>query len=969
MTGDRSQLINFVQKFLGTIKFRNDHVAKIISYGDYKIGNVTISRVYFVEGIWHNLFFMGQFCDSDLEVDFRQHACFIRNLNGASKTKSWLWHRHLSHLNFGAINHLVRQGLVRGLPKLKFEKDHLCSACAMGKSKKKSHKPKSKDTNKKLYLLHMDLCGPMRVESVNGKKYILVIVDNYSRFTWVKCLRSKDEAPDFIIKFLKMIQVRLKVPVRYIRTDNGTGFINQTLREYYEQVGISHETSVARSSQQNGVVERRNRTLIEAAHTILIYAQAPLFGVPIPEVTSAQSSSMVSPQTIVQPDHQIPQHNSKWTKDHPLDNIIGLLSRPVSIRLQLHEQALFCYYDAFLTSVEPKTYEDALTQSCWIEVMQEELNEFERLEVWELVPRPDKVMVITLKWIYKLKLDKLGGILKNKARLVAYGYHQEEGIKFKKSFAPVARLEAIRIFLVYAAYKNMVVYQMDLKTTFIVGNKMLMSFLLPMMKIPLLEYFTTASEKVFPLLIVTITLSFKVVDSTLGNNKWYQSQRLVMSRIYKNEHYALWEVIEFGDSYQTPLEESGTGSASESSAKKKGRTVAITTEDMQKRRNDVKARTTLLYALPDEHQLRFIKYETAQELWGVILKTFGGNEATKKTKKNQLKQQYDIEQDDLNQKFLTSLTPEWIMYTIVWRNRDDLDTMSLDDVYNHLKVYKPEVQKKSESNSQNMAFISSAKTSSGKGKINTASIPTASTQVSTASADVAAASISHDTTRKKITIQGTDVAGFDKSKVECFNCHKMGHFARECRAPRSQDRSRRENYEQGSKVEEPAPKDLMAIDGIGWDWSYMANKKENHALVANDEAPIEFALMDKSSLSSENEVFDDSFYSKSCRKNTDSLNTKIRKLNEALSDNDTITDYSRPSPSIESNSSDIQNSNSSISEHEESSSSISSKHVIKFVKVADSPTDIKTNKVETARKPPVKYVEIYKNTSKSPKVK
>ncbi|GJV42427.1 retrovirus-related pol polyprotein from transposon TNT 1-94 [Tanacetum coccineum] len=112
--------------------------------------------------------------------------------------------------------------------------------------------------------------------------------------------------------------------------------------------------------------------------------------------------------TNVASDHQIFEHNNKWTKDHPLENIIGELARPVSTRLQLHEQALFCYYDAFLTTVEPKTYKDALTQACWIEAMQEELNEFERLEVWELVPRPDKVMVITLKWIYKVKLDELG---------------------------------------------------------------------------------------------------------------------------------------------------------------------------------------------------------------------------------------------------------------------------------------------------------------------------------------------------------------------------------------------------------------------------------------------------------------------------------------------------------------------------------------------------------------------------------
>ncbi|GKB62775.1 retrovirus-related pol polyprotein from transposon TNT 1-94, partial [Tanacetum coccineum] len=194
------------------------------------------------------------------------------------------------------------------------------------------------------------------------------------------------------------------------------------------------------------------------------------FGVPIPEIPSDQSSSSDSIHTIVHPDNQISKHNSKWTKDHPLKNIIGELARPVSTMLQLHDQALICYYDAFLTYFEPKTYKDALTQSCWIKVMQEELNEFERLEVWELVPRPDKVMVITLKWIYKVKLDELGGILQNNARLVARVYRQEEGINFEESFAPVARLEAIRIFLPFSTYVNMVVYQMDVKTAFLNGN-------------------------------------------------------------------------------------------------------------------------------------------------------------------------------------------------------------------------------------------------------------------------------------------------------------------------------------------------------------------------------------------------------------------------------------------------------------------------------------------------------------------
>nr|GFC23942.1 integrase, catalytic region, zinc finger, CCHC-type, peptidase aspartic, catalytic [Tanacetum cinerariifolium] len=145
----------------------------------------------------------------------------------------------------------------------------------------------------------------------------------------------------------------------------------------------SHTTIETQSSVIPQDVEEDNLD-IEVAYI----GNDPLFGVPIPEVTSAQSSLMVSPHSIVQPDHQIPQHTSKWTKDHPLNNITGQLSKPVSTRLQLHEQALFCYYDTFLTSVEPKTYKESLTQSCWIEAMQEELNEFERLKVWELVPCP-----------------------------------------------------------------------------------------------------------------------------------------------------------------------------------------------------------------------------------------------------------------------------------------------------------------------------------------------------------------------------------------------------------------------------------------------------------------------------------------------------------------------------------------------------------------------------------------------------
>ncbi|GKD84532.1 retrovirus-related pol polyprotein from transposon TNT 1-94 [Tanacetum coccineum] len=213
-----------------------------------------INFVYYVEGLGHNLFYVRQFCDSNLEVAFRKHTCFIRDLKGvdllkglrglnlytlsmenlllsspicllskASKIKSWLWHMRLSHLNFDYITSIAKQGLVRGLPKLKYQKGHLCPACAFGKSKKHSHNPKAEDSiQEKLYLLHMDLCGPMRIQSINRRKYILVIVDDYSQFTWVKFLRSKYEVLEFMIKFLKMIQVRLNETVQNIRTYNDT---------------------------------------------------------------------------------------------------------------------------------------------------------------------------------------------------------------------------------------------------------------------------------------------------------------------------------------------------------------------------------------------------------------------------------------------------------------------------------------------------------------------------------------------------------------------------------------------------------------------------------------------------------------------------------------------------------------------------------------------------------------------------
>ncbi|GKD65148.1 retrovirus-related pol polyprotein from transposon TNT 1-94 [Tanacetum coccineum] len=216
MTGDLSLLKIFVEKFIGTVPFGNDHFTAITGYCNYIHGNITICHVYYVEGLGHNLFSVGQFCEGAREsnlytisISDMADSSLVCLMSKATSTKSWLWHRRLSHLNFGTINDLTKQDLIDGFPKFKYDKDHLCSACERGKSQKASHLPKFVPcTHSKLELIHMDLCGPMRVESING---------------------------------------------------------------------IMQQFSIARTPQQNGVVERRNCTLVEAACIMLIFSKSPAF--------------------------------------------------------------------------------------------------------------------------------------------------------------------------------------------------------------------------------------------------------------------------------------------------------------------------------------------------------------------------------------------------------------------------------------------------------------------------------------------------------------------------------------------------------------------------------------------------------------------------------------------------------------------------------------------------------------------
>nr|GEX45097.1 hypothetical protein [Tanacetum cinerariifolium] len=499
--------------------------------------NASSTGVYFVEGLSHNLFSVGQFCDADLEVAFRRNTYFIRDLDGvdllkgnrstnlytinlydmasaspiclmacATPTKSWLWHQRLSYLNFDTINDLAKNDLVFGLPKFKYAKEHLCPSY------------------------------------------------DYSQYTWVHFLRTKDETPKVIKNLLKKIFVHLQASVIILRTDNGTEFKNHALKEYFDSVGITHETYAATTPQQNGVVERRNRTLVEAARTMLIFSHAPLFlwaeaiatavynqrtkkiiettnvtfdelsmmafeqnsskpglqsltsgqleltyapstitpqrpserdldilfeplhneylggrpseaprtipaapvlqnlqaptaSMSIQDSALAQTNSSNTPvsshngdlfvnhfatpstESVVSSTHYVDPsnmhtfyqpypHDYQWTKDHPLEQVIGEPSRPVLTRSQLKTDGDMCIYALTISIMEPKSVKEALTDHAWIESTQEELHQFIRLDVWELVPSPDGIKPLTLKWLFKNKHDEENTIIRNKTRLV-----------------------------------------------------------------------------------------------------------------------------------------------------------------------------------------------------------------------------------------------------------------------------------------------------------------------------------------------------------------------------------------------------------------------------------------------------------------------------------------------------------------------------------------------------------------------
>ncbi|KAJ9544511.1 hypothetical protein OSB04_024218 [Centaurea solstitialis] len=696
MTGNKFILQNFKHFEGGHVAFGdNPKGGKIKGKGKISKDKMSFEDVFYVEQLRYNLLSVSQVCDKKFGVFFTDSECLIlapgfkidenlillisprkdnvycldleripsnQSLNclfsKASHDESNLWHRRMCHMNFKNMNKLVKNNLVRGLPRKEFLCNDNCVACLKGKQHKSSHKSKEVNSiSSPLQLIHMDLFGPTNVMSIGKKSYCLVIVDDFSRFTWVYFLKTKDETSGLIKSFVTRVENQSNLKVKVIRSDNGTEFKNSDINSFCDEKGIEKQYSAPRTPQHNGVAERRNRTLIEAARSLLADSKLPItfwaeavntacyvqnrtlvvksqgktpyeifkkkkpfigffkpFGCPctilntksqlgkfdskseegflvgyatqckgyrvfnsvtriieesenvkcnehtpnaqgtgpnwlfdIDSFTnsfktseqdytgpSTQQVSEVQPQfvmfpiptidpaefctngdqgeddqvegditpqagdqtveTLSQPqssqeDESTPEqadtnlsdslqqeapYQTRTQKNHPTTLVIGDVESPMLTRHKSKQAAPSSSHlsliSCFLSQEEPKKAHDAMKDPSWIEAMQEELLQFVLQHVWDLVDLPNGHRAIGTKWIFRNKKDERGIVIKNKARLVAQGYTQEEGIDYDEVFAPVARIEAIRLFLAYASFKNFKVYQMDVKSAFLYGK-------------------------------------------------------------------------------------------------------------------------------------------------------------------------------------------------------------------------------------------------------------------------------------------------------------------------------------------------------------------------------------------------------------------------------------------------------------------------------------------------------------------
>ncbi|GJR11734.1 putative ribonuclease H-like domain-containing protein [Tanacetum coccineum] len=560
MTGNMFYLSDFKEFNGGYVTFgRRAKGGRITGKGTLKTGKLDFEDVYFVKELQFNLFSVSQMCDKKNSVLFTDTGCFVLSpdfkltdesqvllkvprknnmysvdmknivpkesltclVAKATLDESMLCHRRLGHINFKNINKLVKDNLARGLPSKRFENDQTCVACLKGKQHKASCKSKIQNSiSQPLFMLHMDLFGPTFVSSLMNKKYCLVVTDDYSRFTWVFFLASKDETSDILNSFITQIEnlVDKKNRVLVVKPHNKTPYelfrgrtpalsfmrpfgchvtILNTLDHLGKFDGKSDDgffVGYLLNSKAFRVYNIRTRKVEESLYIkfledkpiiagdgpkwlfdIDILTQSMNYVPVIADDSLFDSSSKNASDAEPQPYSDIEKKDDEGvSKDSGLDdqerpanntqddNDAGPSINTASTNVNTGSSNI--------NTEEPKRINKDLSDSAWVEAMQEELLQFKLQQVWVLVDLPKGKRAIGTKWIFRNKKDERGIVIRNKARLVAQGYIQEEGIDYDEVFAPVARIEAIRLFLAYASFMGFMVYQMDVKSAFLYGK-------------------------------------------------------------------------------------------------------------------------------------------------------------------------------------------------------------------------------------------------------------------------------------------------------------------------------------------------------------------------------------------------------------------------------------------------------------------------------------------------------------------
>nr|GFA59953.1 Gag-Pol polyprotein [Tanacetum cinerariifolium] len=388
---------------MGSVKFGNDQIAPILGYVDLVQRTVTIKRVYYVDGLNHNLFSVGQFCDADLEVAFWKSTCYIHDLKGNDLLTGI--HHQTSIARTPEQNGVFER---RNRTLVEIARTMLNAA-------------------------KVPLDGE-NLDKMKEKGDACIVVG----------LSPGPQCQENVPHAAGSVTMPNELDLLF------SSMFDELLNGYTQVVSKSSTVTTADAPNQFEDDEFIN-----------------IFCTPVQDrgETSSRHIDSSNMHTFYQRDPS--EH--RWTKDHPLEQVIGNPSQSVSIRHQLESDGEMCMFALTVSRNEPKSIKEAMVDSAWIESMQEELHQFDRLNVWELVDRPLCKNVINIKWLWKNKRNEENTVIRNKSRFVAKGYAQKEGVDFEESFAPVTRLEAVWLFIAYAAQKSFTVYQMEVKTTFLYG--------------------------------------------------------------------------------------------------------------------------------------------------------------------------------------------------------------------------------------------------------------------------------------------------------------------------------------------------------------------------------------------------------------------------------------------------------------------------------------------------------------------